>query len=163
MQIVGFGRFFGLGHFLNNFMKIRAKNCQIGQKNHPEVGFFLKIFRFFSSKQKDLKQRGLLDETLVIWGGEFGRTPRIANKGGRNHWPKVSMAMLAGGGLKTGQMIGTTDRLGGYADSRLIHFQEVHATMHHGLGIDSRTVTVTDPAGRPQYLLDRRESIHELI
>jgi hypothetical protein len=113
----------------------------------------------------DLDRLGMLNDTMVVSWGEFGRTPRIANKGGRNHWPKVSMAFMAGGGLKTGQMVGSTDRHAGEAQDRPLHFQEVHATMHHSLGIDSRSVTVLDPAGRPQYLLEPeyREPIRELV
>jgi len=113
----------------------------------------------------DLDRLGMLNDTLVVSWGEFGRTPRVANKGGRNHWPKVSMAFLAGGGLRMGQMIGSTDRWAAEAQDRPLHFQEVHATMHHCLGIDSRKVTVLDSAGRPQYLLESeyRESIRELV
>src|SRR5207247_7192191 len=60
----------------------------------------------------DLKQRGLLDSTLVIWMGEFGRTPRINNKGGRDHWSRAWSSVLVGGGIKGGQAIGTTDKNG---------------------------------------------------
>ncbi len=113
----------------------------------------------------DLERLGMLNNTMVVAWGEFGRTPKIDNDGGRNHWPKVSMAFMAGGGLKTGQMVGTTDRFAAEAQDRPVHFQEVHATMQHSLGIDSRLVTVNDPAGRPQYLLDApyREPIRELV
>ena len=62
---------------------------------------------------RDLGARGLLDSTVVVWGGEFGRTPKLNTIGGRDHWPQVGCGLLAGGGLRTGQIIGKTDRLGG--------------------------------------------------
>jgi len=111
----------------------------------------------------DLKARGLLDDTLVIWGGEFGRTPKINKTGGRDHWPQVSCALLAGGGLRPGQAIGSTNRLGEVPQERPVHYQDVFATLYRQLGIDVSRVTVPDPQGRPQYLLDRHEVISELV
>jgi hypothetical protein len=102
----------------------------------------------------DLHERGLnRDVSVVVWG-EFGRTPRINNQAGRDHWPQVSCAMLAGGGMRTGQVIGATDRLGGEAKRRPVTFQEIFATLYHNIGIDVNTVTSNDLHGRPQYLLD---------
>ena len=102
----------------------------------------------------DLDQRGLLETTLVVWVGEFGRTPRINNNAGRDHWPKVSCALLAGGGMKVGQVIGATNRLGEEATERPVHFQEIFATLYKNLGIDVSKARLTDPAGRPQYLVE---------
>jgi hypothetical protein len=103
---------------------------------------------------EDLQQRGLdRDVSVVVWG-EFGRTPKINKEGGRDHWPAVACALLAGGGMKTGQVIGSTDRLGGQAKDRPVHFQEVFATLYHNLGIDLATATVKDLQGRPHYLVD---------
>jgi hypothetical protein len=103
----------------------------------------------------DLYARGLdQDVSVVVWG-EFGRTPKINNNAGRDHWPAVSCALLAGGGMRTGQVIGSTDRLGGEAKDRPVHFQEVFATLYHRLGIDVNHVTLPDLMGRPQYLVDR--------
>ncbi len=102
----------------------------------------------------DLHQRGLdRDVTVVVWG-EFGRTPKINKDAGRDHWPRVSCALLAGGGLRTGQVIGETDAHGAEPASRPVHFQEIFATLYHSLGIDVETATVTDLSGRPQYLVD---------
>ena len=102
----------------------------------------------------DLHDRGLdKDVTVIVWG-EFGRTPIISKQVGRDHWPRVSCALLAGGGMKTGQVIGATDRLGGEATERPVTFGEVFATLYHNLGIDTRTATVNDLNGRPQYLVD---------
>jgi hypothetical protein len=112
---------------------------------------------------EDLHQRGLdKDVSVVVWG-EFGRTPTINKEGGRDHWPRVSCAMLAGGGMKTGQVIGATDRLGGEATDRPVQFGEVFATLYQNLGIDVNKVTVPDLAGRPQYLVNNGiEAIREL-
>ena len=103
---------------------------------------------------EDLDQRGLLDDTSIVVWGEFGRTPKINSKAGRDHWPRVSTAVMAGGGMRTGQVIGSTDRLGGEADSRPVKFGEVHATLFHNMGIDVNKVMINDLSGRPQHLVD---------
>jgi uncharacterized protein (DUF1501 family) len=112
----------------------------------------------------DIHERGLdKDVTVVVWG-EFGRTPKINKNAGRDHWPKVSCALLAGGGLRTGQVIGSTDRSAAEAKDRPVHFQEVMATIYHNLGIDVNTATVRDYNGRPHYLVDDgRQPISEII
>jgi len=111
----------------------------------------------------DLHERGMdKDVTVVMWG-EFGRTPKVNSKGGRDHWPKVCSCFLAGGGLRMGQYIGSTDYRGELAQDRPIHFQEVHATLYHALGINPETTQLVDPAGRPQYLLERNTPIAELV
>ena len=110
----------------------------------------------------DLEVRGMLqDVSIVVWG-EFGRTPRINKDAGRDHWPQVSCALLAGGGMKTGQAIGSTDRLGDHARKRPVRFGEVFATLYHNLGLDPSTTTLIDPTGRPQHLVDL-PPIKELI
>lgn len=113
---------------------------------------------------EDLHERGLdRDVSVIVWG-EFGRTPRINREGGRDHWPQVSCALLAGGGMHTGQVIGSTNRLAEHAKDRPVHFQEVFATLYHNLGIDVNHATVTDLTGRPQYLVDAGiRPIRELI
>jgi hypothetical protein len=103
---------------------------------------------------QDLHDRGMDKDVTVLAWGEFGRTPRINDKGGRDHWPNVSCALLAGGGMKNGQVIGATDRLGGEATDRPVHFQEIFATLYNNLGINPNTSTVTDLAGRPHYLVE---------
>jgi len=114
---------------------------------------------------EDLEHRGMLDDVTVVVWGEFGRTPKINANSGRDHWPRVSTALLAGGGMKTGQVIGSTNRLGEYAEDRPVHFQEVFATLYHNLGIDVETSTVTDLQGRPRYLVDsnRYKVMPELV
>ncbi|MBM3824865.1 MAG: DUF1501 domain-containing protein [Verrucomicrobia bacterium] len=103
---------------------------------------------------EDLYERGLDRNVAVVIWGEFGRTPTVNSGGGRDHWPRASFTLLSGGGFKTGQVIGSTDRLGGEPDSRPVRFGEVFASLYHHMGIDVATTTVQDLAGRPQYLVD---------
>jgi len=112
---------------------------------------------------EDLHQRGLDQDVSVVAWGEFGRTPRINKDGGRDHWPQVSCCLLAGGGMRMGQVIGSTNRLGEVPQDRPVHYQEVFATLYHCLGLDTGRATIPDQAGRPQYLVDHREPIRELI
>ncbi|MDI1313154.1 DUF1501 domain-containing protein [Prosthecobacter sp.] len=107
-----------------------------------------------SALVQDLHERGMDKDVTVLAWGEFGRTPLINNKGGRDHWPNVSCALLAGGGMQNGQVIGATDRLGGEATDRPVHFQEIFATLYNNLGINPHTSTVSDFSGRPHYLVD---------
>jgi len=112
---------------------------------------------------QDLDERGMLnDVTVVVWG-EFGRTPRINEGAGRDHWPRVSCALLAGGGMQTGQAIGSTNRLGEYALTRPVDVQEVVSTIYHNLGIDTHHTTLIDPTGRPQYLVEHPDPVRELV
>jgi hypothetical protein len=103
---------------------------------------------------EDLERHDMLQDTVVIAWGEFGRTPRINKNAGRDHWPQVSSAILAGGGLKTGQVIGSTNRLGETAKDRPITFGEVFATLYTALGLNPDTNPINDPTGRPQHLAD---------
>lgn len=103
---------------------------------------------------EDLQERGLDKDVTVICWGEFGRTPRINPNGGRDHWPPVACALLAGGGMRTGQVIGSTNRYAEMPKDRPVHFQEVFATLYRNLGIDVDHDTVPDGSGRPRYLVD---------
>jgi hypothetical protein len=122
-----------------------------------------KLDQCLTALVEDLDVRGMLDDVTVIAWGEFGRTPRINKDAGRDHWPQVSCAILAGGGLKTGQAIGSTDRLGEHAKDRPVHFADVFATLWHSLGIDPETTTINDPSGRPQHLVEGGTTIKELV
>ena len=102
------------------------------------------------------------DVTVVVWG-EFGRTPKINKGAGRDHWPQVSCALLAGGGFHHGQVIGSTNKLGERAADRPVHMQEICATLYHGLGIDTTSQVIVDKSGRPNYLLEHRDPVEELI
>ena len=108
-----------------------------------------------SALVEDLHERGMdKDVSVVVWG-EFGRTPKINSNAGRDHWPRVSCAMLAGGGMNHGQVIGATDRLGGEAVDRPVRFGDMFATLYRAMGVDPFTTTVSDLTGRPQYLVDQ--------
>ena len=112
---------------------------------------------------EDLDERGMLDDVTVVVWGEFGRTPKINKGAGRDHWPQVSCALMAGGGMKTGQVIGSTNRLGEHAVDRPVDMQEIIATIYHNLGVNTMSTTLSDPTGRPQYLLEKREPMRELV
>jgi hypothetical protein len=112
----------------------------------------------------DLEERGLLDDVAILMGGEFGRTPRIGDitPDGRSHWPDAGFLWMAGGGLRTGQIIGATDARGEKVIGRPIGLQNVLSTLYHVLGIDP-SLTLIDHNGRPQYVLEHREPIVELL
>ncbi len=117
-----------------------------------------------SSLIGDLHERGLdNDVTVVVWG-EFGRTPKINKKAGRDHWPKANFALLAGGGMRTGQVIGSTDKHAGVPKDRPVKFHEVHATLFHNLGLLRNQERLFDLRGRPQYPVDPQvKPLSELI
>jgi hypothetical protein len=96
----------------------------------------------------DLEARGLLDTTLVVWVGEFGRSPRINNLAGRDHWPQCYTALLAGGGVCRGHTYGTSDKLGAFPASDPVRPEDFSATMFHLLGIDPKT-QIRDALNRP--------------
>ena len=132
------------------------KNFDRMRHNAPHVDLGI------SALVDDLKDQGLLDDISVIVWGEFGRTPKINNNIGRDHWPAVSCALMAGGGIRPGQEIGSTNRLGEVPKERPVHCQEIFSTLYQNLGIDVRNTTVLDQQGRPQYLLDIRKPLPEL-
>lgn len=131
-----------------SFWDWHGQNFKIAKQNFPDFDQAL------SALIEDLDMRGMLDDTTVIAWGEFGRTPKINKDSGRDHWPNVSCALMAGGGMRTGQVIGATDRLGGEAVKRPVTFQEVFATLYHNMGINATTTTLPDLTGRPHYLVD---------
>jgi uncharacterized protein (DUF1501 family) len=108
---------------------------------------------------KDLKQRGLLDDTLVIWGGEFGRTPMVENNAGlgrslgRDHHPQAFTLWMAGGGIKPGITYGSTDELGFNVAEKPVHIHDLQATILHLLGLDHERLTFTHQ-GRQFRLTD---------
>lgn len=131
---------------------------QLSKKYLPVFDNALSVFI------EDLHQRGLLETTSVVVWGEFGRTPRINAKGGRDHWPNTQSVLVAGGGIRGGRVVGETDPQGGEPAERPVHVQEVFATLYRNCGIDVNTATVPDLNGRPQYLVDHgRQPIAELL
>jgi hypothetical protein len=109
--------------------------------------------RGFSALFEDLHQRGLLGETLVVFFNEFGRTPRINQNRGRDHWPWCYSILLGGGGVKGGQVYGGSDRVGAYPATDPITPQDLLATLYYCLGADLDTV-LYDGLGRPHHLID---------
>jgi uncharacterized protein (DUF1501 family) len=99
----------------------------------------------YSALLEDLRERGLLSNTLVVAMGEFGRTPRINSRGGRDHWPGVWSVLFAGAGVKGGQVVGSSDRLGGEPKDRPTTPAEVAATVYHALGVDPRPLVEAEP------------------
>jgi hypothetical protein len=131
-----------------SFWDWHGQNFKSARQNLPDFDTAV------SALVEDLHSRGLDKDVTVICWGEFGRGPRINKDAGRDHWPNVSCALLAGGSMRTGQVIGSTTRDAGEAKDRPVHFQDVFATLYHNLGIDTQQATVTDFTGRPRYLVD---------
>ncbi|MEP6670156.1 MAG: DUF1501 domain-containing protein [Chthoniobacter sp.] len=102
----------------------------------------------------DLDERGLLETTLVVWMGEFGRTPKINVDAGRDHWPGCYSVLLAGGGIRGGQVIGASDSIGAFPKDRPTTPAEIHATMYAALGYDVRSITYQSADGRPIALTE---------
>jgi uncharacterized protein (DUF1501 family) len=112
---------------------------------------------------KDLKSRGLLDDTLVVWGGEFGRTPTAEGTNGREHHPFGFTMWLAGGGIRGGYTHGATDDFGWHAVQDRVHVHDLHATVLHLLGLDHTRLTYRY-AGRDYRLTDvHGKVVHELL
>jgi hypothetical protein len=117
----------------------------------------------YSSLLEDLKQRGMLENTMVLAMGEFGRTPKINPAGGRDHWPQCWSILMGGGGLKGGQVIGSSDDIGATPKDRPVTPAEVAATIYKGLGI-SLDLELPGAQGRPIPLVERGvEPIRELF
>jgi hypothetical protein len=129
------------------------------QKNHSKLS--AQVDQPLAGLLKDLKQRGLLEETLVVWGTEFGRSPGVEGaKGGRDHHPFGFTAWMAGGGIKGGVVHGATDELGFHAVENRHYVTDIHATVLHQLGLDSRNLEVP---GQKRLEIDFGNPIKEII
>ncbi len=122
---------------------------------------------------RDLDERGLLATTLVVLCGEFSRTPKMNDGGnggpagskgtpGRDHWGNSMFCLMGGGGVKGGQIVGSTDKLGTQPNTRPVTPSNIHATIYEVLGIDPK-LQVIDPSGRPTPVLDDPTPISELL
>ena len=139
----------------------RLKEGYTGAKT--PVGLIPSLDLAVSALIDDLKRTGLFDETLVVVMGEFGRTPKINTRGGRDHWPRVFSVMLAGGGVQGGQVIGASDSVGESPADRPVTPADLICTIYTLLGIDSTTELTTD-TGRPVRLTsDTARPVEELI
>jgi hypothetical protein len=142
----------GAGSKWDSHSKMESNHTRLcGNVDQPIVGLIT-----------DLKQRGLLDETLVIWGGEFGRTPMSEKGDGRDHNPTGFTMWMAGGGVRGGQTIGATDELGLYATEDKMHVHDIHATTLGLLGLD-HTKVVYMHKGRPERVDLNEGHVHEGI
>ncbi len=110
----------------------------------------------------DLKQRGMLDDTLIVWMGEFGRTPKLTGDSGRGHYPKVFNAAIAGGGIKGGQVIGSSTDDGSAVKDRPVKVNDLFCSICHSLKVDPRTEN-DSPLGRPLPIVDEGEMVKELF
>ena len=116
----------------------------------------------YSALIEDLAQRGMLENTLVCNLAEFGRTPKVNPAGGRDHWPGVWTVGFAGGGVKGGRVVGTSDEIGGYPAEHPAAPANIVATIYHSLGIDLET-ELPGPQGRPFPLVDRGLSPSRIV
>lgn len=116
----------------------------------------------YSALLEDLSERGLLDSTLVVWMGDFGRTPKFNAEGGRDHWPRCYSMVLAGGGIRGGQVIGESDKIGGEPLARPVTPADIHATIFAALGYDPHGTTYSTADGRP-IPLSEGEIVRELL
>jgi uncharacterized protein (DUF1501 family) len=138
----------------------RLKDGYTGAK--VGVGLIPSLDLALSALLNDLSDRNLLDETLVVVMGEFGRTPKLNVAGGRDHWPRVFSVALAGGGVQGGQVIGASDKVGEQPQDRPITPSDLVATIYSLLGIDPK-LTLQTPTGRPiQITPDHAQPIPEL-
>lgn len=112
---------------------------------------------------EDLTKSGRIDDVSIVVWGEFGRSPRINGNAGRDHWPTVGNCLIAGCGIRAGQVLGSTNRNGEYAQERPVHYRDVFATLYHNMGIDASNLIFQDRADRPHALLDHRQPLTELV
>jgi hypothetical protein len=120
------------------------------------------VDRGVSALVQDLHDRGMSDDVLTVMWGEFGRTPRVNGSAGRDHWSPVMSAMIAGGGLRMGQAVGSSSARGEYPRDRRCTVPQVLSTIYRAMGIDPGR-TFPNGSGRPMYILDDREPIRELL
>ncbi len=144
----------------HNDLVTRLKEGYSGAKD--PVGLVPSLDLAYSALISDLSERGLLDETLVVVMGEFGRTPKLNTQAGRDHWPRVFSVMLAGGGVPGGQVIGASDEQGESPADRPVTPADMAATIYKLLGIDPATTLYTSD-GRPVRVSSEGEPISELV
>jgi hypothetical protein len=125
---------------------------------------FPMLDRGLSALVSDLHERGLDQDVSIVMWGEFGRTPRINDNNSRDHWPRLNACVLAGGGMRMGQVIGESNKYAEEPSLRPVKFQEVFATLYHNLGLDAHRDRVFDNSGVPRYPVEPEiEPLHELI
>ncbi len=145
------------------FVTIQKNGWDTHQNNFQNLSTRLlpELDKAFAGLIADLSQRGMLDKTLVVLMGEFGRTPKINPRGGRDHWSRCRFVVFAGAGIHGGQVIGKSDEQGGVPADRPVHVEDVATTLYHTLGIDHNKQYIT-PTGRPIHLAQGGKVIQEL-
>ena len=150
-----------------NWTRIKGKENQGGCDTHSQHCESLKAFlmpmmdRAFTALLEDLEQRGLLDETLVVWQGEFGHTPKINGKAGRDHWGNCFSVAMAGGGIRGGVVHGSSDKHAAFPVDGVVRPRDIISTVFHCLGYSPETV-VHDPLDRP-IPISRGHVIREIL
>ena len=145
------------------FVEVSAGNWDTHNDNWPRTTELKgQIDQPFAQLIRDLKQRGLLDTTLVVWMGEFGRTPRINPRGGRDHYPKAFNVAMAGGGVRGGRVIGSTDESGADVNDRPVGVTDLFQTFCRSLKIDAALENMS-PIGRPIKIVDGGAAVEELF
>ncbi len=146
-----------------SFVEVVSNGWDTHQDNTEKVKELAgEVDRPFAALIRDLAQRGMLDDTLVIWMGEFGRTPQVNPRGGRDHFPRSFNAVLAGGGVAGGAIVGKTDSAGIEVADRPVTVPDIFATFCKCMGIDP-TIENMASSGRPIKLVDGGEAVHELL
>jgi hypothetical protein len=143
------------------FVEVNAGNWDTHQDNFDRSRDLCgQVDQPYAQLLRDLRQRGMLEDTLVIWMGEFGRTPRINPRGGRDHYPRAFNMALAGGGIQGGQVIGKTDPGGATVTDRPVSVADLFRTICHGLEIDADHENMSS-IGRPIRIVDGGETVLE--
>lgn len=145
------------------FVEVRSGGWDTHAENFDRVAQLApNVDQGFAQLVSDLRRRGRLEKTLIIWMGEFGRTPRINGRGGRDHFPRASTVALAGGGVRGGQVIGKTSPDGMGVVERPVSVEDLFCTLCHGLTIDPRKET-DSPLGRPVKIVDGGEPLVDVF
>jgi hypothetical protein len=146
-----------------SFVEVRMNGWDTHDDNFARIGNLAnEVDPAFATLLADLKDRGLLDTTTVIWTGEFGRTPKINARGGRDHFPRAFNAALAGGGIRGGQVIGSTTDDGSAVADRPVSVPDLLASLCHSLQINPQHENVS-PLGRPMKIVEGGEPVAELF
>jgi len=145
------------------FIEVRSNGWDTHQQNHEKVGKLAdQVDPGFAALVTDLKQRGMLNQTLVVWMGEFGRTPKINPNAGRDHFPKVFNVALAGGGIKGGQVIGASNADGSDVKDHPVTVPDLLASLCHSLKVDPGKEMMS-PIGRPIKIVDGGKHVTALF
>jgi Protein of unknown function (DUF1501) len=145
------------------FIEVRSNGWDTHQQNHEKVGKLAdQVDPGFAALVTDLKQRGMLNQTLVVWMGEFGRTPKINPNAGRDHFPKVFNVALAGGGIKGGQVIGSSNADGSEVKDHPVTVPDLLASLCHSLKVDPAKEMMS-PIGRPIKIVDGGKHVSALF